>query len=95
MRIERELSTNLGEKVVLYVYPPIEGDRNDEFFCIVGLEGAGINKTSKIYGIDPMQALLLSIRHLSGFLERGSASIHPRRLVWDLGEEGDEFGLIT
>jgi hypothetical protein len=95
MRTERELSTNLDEKVILYVEQPEQGRSVNEFSCKIGLEGNEIDKTAVIYGIDPMQALLLSIRHLSGFVERSSESIHPRRLIWDLGENEHDFGLLV
>ncbi len=94
MRIERKLSTDLGEEVVLYIEQPTASRHKDEFSCKIGLESVSINKNEIIYGIDPMQALLLSIRHLSSFVERNSEAIHPRRLVWELGEEEDEFGLL-
>lgn len=93
MRIERELSTDLGEKVVIYVDQPMKSDRLNEFFCKIGIEGTGIDKSTIIYGIDPMQAMLLSIRHLNSFAEMVSESLHPRRLIWDLGENDNDFGL--
>jgi hypothetical protein len=94
MRIERELSTNTGEKVILYIEAPKKSDREHEFSCKLGLEGAELDKSTIIYGIDPMQAMLLSIRHLNGLVARASESIRPRRLIWEFGEKEDDFGLL-
>ena len=94
MRTERVLTTDAGEDVVLYVEQPKKGRSENEFSCVIGIEGRGISKSTVIYGIDPMQALILAIRHLSGFVERVSKSIHPRRLSWELGEDENDFGLV-
>ena len=94
MRVERELSTNLGERVVLFIEQPEKSNRENEFSCRIGLLGAGLDTSTRIYGIDPMQALLLSIRHLSGFVEKHSTSMHPNRLVWELGRGETDLGLL-
>jgi hypothetical protein len=93
MRVERELSTNTGIKVMLYIEMPHRSDRNDEFYCKIGLEGGGVQATEKIYGIDAMQALILGLRHLNGFVLRVSKSIAPNRLTWEFGAGDDDFGL--
>ena len=94
MRIERELSTSLGGKVTLYIELPLRSDRNDEFYCKIGLEGGGVQKNAVIFGIDAMQALILAMRHLNGLVVSVSKSMHPNRLVWELGAECDDFGLL-
>lgn len=61
----------------------------------LGLEGANIDTSIVIYGIDPMQAMLLAIRHLHGFVTKVFRSIHPRRLVRELGDGEEDLGLIV
>lgn len=94
MRVERELLDNMGSKVILYIEGPESMDRRDEFSCKIGLEGAGITRSTVLYGLDPMQALLMAVRHMAGFVERESKAISPRRLLWDLGSTEDDFGLL-
>ena len=94
MRTERLLITDTGENVILYVEQPKKGCNDHEFICVIGIEGYDLNTSTVIYGIDSMQALLLAIRHLSGFVERASRSIRPRRLIWELGEGENDFGLV-
>jgi len=94
MRVERELSTNLGDKVMLYIDGPCESDRNNEFYCKIGLEGKGVQATDVIFGIDSMQALILAMRHLNGFVLRVSKSIDPNYLSWELGADENDFGLL-
>lgn len=50
MRIERLLSTNDGEVVVLYVDSPKASERESEYYCKIGLEGGSISETATIYG---------------------------------------------
>ena len=95
MRVERELLDDMGSKVILYVEGPESTGRRDEFSCKIGLDGAGINKSTVLYGVDPMQALLMAVRHMGGFVERESKAINPRRLLWDLGETETDFGLLA
>jgi hypothetical protein len=94
MRAERELFDDLGSKVILYMEGPESTGRSGEFSCKIGLEGAGINKIAVLYGIDSMQALLMAVRHMGGFVELQSEAIYPRRLLWGLGESETDFGLI-
>lgn len=94
MRIERELLTNMGGRVVLYVDIPRESDRNNEFYCKIGLDGDGVQASEMIFGIDAMQALILAMRHLNAFVLRVSKSMHPNHLSWELGAEEGDFGLL-
>ena len=94
MRVERELSDDTGSKVILYIEGPESTGRRDEFSCRIGLDGAGISKSTVLYGVDPMQSLLLSVRHMHGFVERESRAIQPRRLLWVLGDFETDFGLL-
>lgn len=93
-RIERRLHTNLQEEVVVYVEQPV-ATRENEFGCRIGIEGVNINETTMIYGIDPMQALVLAVLHLDSFVKKISRSISPRYIVWELGAEKDDFGLVV
>jgi hypothetical protein len=93
MRVERELSTSRGAKVVLFVEQPEKSLGRDEYSCRIGLEGAGIDASTRIYGIDAMQALLLSVRHLKTFVAVHSKSMHPDRLTWELAANETDFGL--
>lgn len=95
MRVERELFDDAGSKVILYVEGPESTGRRDEFSCRIGLDGAGISKSAVLYGVDSMQALLMAVRHMGGFVERESKAIYPRRLLWDLGETETDFGLLS
>lgn len=95
MRVERELHTDLGTKVVLYIEHPMKSGLSDnEFSCKIGLEGEGIDISTVIFGIDPLQAMILSLRHLTGFVPRISRSLHPRYLIWEWGCEENDFGLL-
>lgn len=93
MRIERELESNLKEKVILYLDGPIKSSRKSEFFCKIGLLGDKVKKEEIIYGIDQFQALILAMRHLNNFVLRASQSISPSYLTWELGDGRDDFGL--
>lgn len=95
MRITRILVTDTGADVTLYLEGPIERAQSSDFYCTIGLEGDGISERASIYGIDEFQALLLSIKHLEHLADQTSASIAPRRLFWELGQEGNQFGLIV
>jgi hypothetical protein len=95
MRVERELLDSLGSRVILYIEWPESTGRRDEFSCRIGLDGAGISKSTLLYGVDPMQALLMAVRHMAGFVERESKAINPRRLLWDLGAAEADFGLLS
>ena len=92
MRIERYLLTNLKEEVTLYLEYP-KNNRESDFYCEIGIIGDDIDKKTFIHGIDAIQALTLSIRHLDSFASRVSESIRPRYLYWELGTEEDRFGL--
>ncbi len=93
MKVERKLSTGAGDIVFLYIEMPKRSDKLEEFYCKIGIFGVDFNFSSKIYGIDPMQALLLSVRHLESFSDSVRTSIHPTTLSWDLGTSEDILGL--
>lgn len=93
MRIERQLSTNSGEGVIVYIDMPKKESRENEFSCKVGVEGAGIEESTVIFGVDAMQAMMLAIRYIDVFVKRVSESIRPRQLIWEFGEK-DDLGFI-
>jgi hypothetical protein len=93
VRIERELSTSLGEKVVLYIETPSKTDGRDEYYCQLGLEGGGVEETARIFGIDPMQALILAVSYVDTFVFKVSRSLRDKTILWALGEDGNDFGL--
>lgn len=93
MRIERALSTDDGAVVHLYLEGPTASERELEYYCTIGVKGEGLSECAKIYGIDQVQAVILSLRHLRFLAERFSLLIAPRRLFWELGDEADVFGL--
>lgn len=95
MRITRVLITDTGAYVNIYLEGPNEGEQSSDFYCNIGLDGDDISERAKIYGIDQFQALLLSIKHLEYLAEKTSASIAPGRLFWELGQEGNQFGLVV
>lgn len=93
MRIERMLSADDGEEVILYIEGPMESNHESECYCIIGLEGSNISELTRIYGIDKLQAIMLSIRHLKHFLDRALSNIDSKKIRWDLGSEEGDFGL--
>lgn len=93
MRIERILSTSDGEDVRLYLEGPQKTEREGDYFCIIGLDGAGISEYKKIYGVDQFQALILSLRHLNYLVNKTAQSIIPRQLSWTAGDDENIFGL--
>lgn len=82
----------MGERVVLFVEQPNKSDGRDEYSCRIGLEGGGLAVSTRIYGIDPMQALVLSVGHLNSFVTRHSKAMHPNRLVWEFAANETDFG---
>lgn len=93
MMAQRELITNTGEKVLFYISVPEKNPDSNDYFCIMGLKGQEINFTRKIYGIDSMQALFLSISHIDGLIKTWSAAISPEFLIWESGSTQNDLGL--
>lgn len=93
MLIERSLSTDGGDEVILYFKGPEKSESRDEYFCEIRLIGSGIDAQETIYGIDQFQSVILSIRHLDYFVSKISKSISPRYLKWELGSGMGDFGL--
>jgi len=91
MRIERELFTDSGDRVVLYMEFPQKETRSHEFSCKIGISGSGIEEAARIYGVDAFQAIILSIRHVPALLGRASKAAHPRRLLWEFGPLDADF----
>lgn len=93
MRIERALSTDDGTIVHLYLEGPEASEKESEYYCVIGLEGGGISECRKIYGVDQIQAIILSLRHLKFMAEKAAQSLVPRRLSWESGDDDNVFGL--
>lgn len=93
MIIEREFKIKDEGHVVLYLDGPHKSDRDDEFFCIVGLLGCEIDEKEVIFGIDQFQAVILAMRHANSFTVRIARKIYPRLIQWELGSKPDDFGL--
>lgn len=93
MRISRNLSSDNGRCIKIYLEGPIKSDDTPDYYCNVGICSVDRSRNVRIYGLDEFQALILALRQLQFIVERFAEDALPERIYWDCGQDSDPFGL--
>ncbi len=77
------------EKVLVRLGEPQASPEGD-FYCAFEIVRGADKECQAIYGVDPFQALQLSLRHLASFVHRYNRTQVNGRLYWF--KRGDDLG---
>jgi len=77
-------------QVVVNIGKPRPTPQHDDFFCTLQVTGIGDERVDAIYGIDSIQALLLTLKYAGATLVRLNKMVGGR-LRWEC-DEGGGFG---
>jgi uncharacterized protein DUF6968 len=93
--LRRELQTNSGEKVYIFVqWPKPSRKVKGDFFCRYGVETSERTIKSKTYGTDRLQALYLALRGLHSMIDLvNSKRSDDDKIFWHGGMSIDDLGL--